>query len=69
MARVDGSDGDTFGKQCLRNGLSAYNEGFEKARSGNLIEYDDTLGNEKYTEGIKTTGTSYEVHRDGTQTR
>ena len=64
---VDGSDGDTFDQPEIPYAtVYPYNRVFE-SESGHLIEYDDTPDNERIHQRHKT-GTSYEIHPDGTQT-
>ena len=64
---IDGSDGDTFDQPEIPYAtVYPYNRVFE-SESGHLIEYDDTPDNERIHQRHKT-GTSYEVHPDGTQT-
>ena len=61
------SDGDTFDQPEIPYAtLYPYNRVFE-SESGHILEYDDTPGNERIHSRHKT-GTSSEIHPDGTAT-
>ena len=58
---------DTFDQpEIPYNTTYPYNRVFE-SESGHIMEYDDTPSNERIHQRHKT-GTSYEIHPDGTQT-
>jgi len=64
---IAASDGDTFDQPEIPYAtLYPYNRVFE-SESGHIMEYDDTPSNERIHQRHKT-GTSYEIHPDGTQT-
>ena len=64
---IAASDGDTFDQPEIPYAtVYPYNRVFE-SESGHIIEYDDTPDNERIHQRHKT-GTSYEIHPDGTQT-
>ena len=64
---IAASDGDTFDQpEKPYATVYPYNRVFE-SESGHIIEYDDTPDNERIHQRHKT-GTSYEIHPDGTQT-
>jgi hypothetical protein len=64
---LPGSDGDTFDQPEIPYAtLYPYNRVYE-SESGHIVEYDDTPGNERIHSRHKT-GTSTEIHPDGTQT-
>ena len=64
---IAASDGDTFDQPAIPYAtVYPYNRVFE-SESGHIIEYDDTPDNERIHQRHKT-GTSYEIHPDGTQT-
>ena len=66
-SNIDGSDGDTFDQPEIPYAtVYPYNRVFE-SESGHIIEYDDTPDNERIHQRHKT-GTSLEIHPDGTQT-
>ena len=64
---IAASDGDTFDQPEIPYAtVYPYNRVFE-SESGHIIEYDDTPDNERIHQRHKT-GTSYEIHPNGTQT-
>ena len=64
---IAASDGDTFDQPEIPYAtVYPYNRVFE-SESGHIMEYDDTPDNERIHQRHKT-GTSYEIHPDGTQT-
>ena len=66
-SEIPGSDGDTFDQPEIPYAtLYPYNRVYE-SESGHIVEYDDTPGNERIHSRHKT-GTSTEIHPDGTQT-
>ena len=61
---VIASDGDTFDQPAIPyNAVYPYNNVFE-SESGHLMEYDDTLSNERIHQRHRT-GTSYEIDSQG----
>ena len=61
------SDGDQWSQPEIPYGtIYPYNHVYE-SESGHLMEYDDTLDNERIYQAHKT-GTSYEISPDGTKT-
>ena len=61
---VIASDGDTFDQPAIPyNASYPYNNVFE-SESGHLMEYDDTLSNERILQRHRT-GTSYEIDSQG----
>jgi hypothetical protein len=61
---VIASDGDTFDQPAIPyNASYPYNNVFE-SESGHLMEYDDTLSNERIHQRHRT-GTSYEIDNQG----
>ena len=66
-SNVAASDGDTFDQPEIPYAtLYPYNRVFE-SESGHIVEYDDTPNHERIHTRHKT-GTSTEIHPDGTQT-
>ena len=64
---IAASDGDTFDQpEIPYSATYPYNHVYE-SESGHIQEYDDTPDNERIHQRHKT-GTSYEIHPDGTQT-